>query len=364
LQQNLKALDGIRGLAAFYVFVHHARLGLSQPFFNGLVMHPEKYTWYDKIMVYAFGLFKYGHEAVIVFFVLSGFVIHLKQAEPGYRFLSFDKLAYFKKRIIRIYPTLLVSFLLCVVVDYLIFLISGQDLKIIFSKYHLSNFLYNLFLIPESPIWGYNFPMWSLKHEWFFYLLYPFLLWLSTKKVYFPLIIIFLLFGSYTLGYSIPFIGAAAYTIMVWSLGCILAYYYKNHKSNLINYFPYLLVIICVYPFINREDSKMYPLLDMVFGLIMVGNLSIVLIFRSNFINKTLAKFAWLGSFSFSIYLLHSPLIDLFRAIAFYYQKNTVLPYHQWYILLAVSLITPIIYLIYYFTERKAILYKSKIITS
>ena len=42
--------------------------------------------------MYCFSLFRYGHEAVLFFFVLSGFVIHLRyarrMAEQGVRFIE------------------------------------------------------------------------------------------------------------------------------------------------------------------------------------------------------------------------------------------------------------------------------------
>lgn len=312
-------------------------------------------------MVYIFGLFKYGHEAVIVFFVLSGFVIHLKQASPDFIYSKFSLIEYLKKRIIRIYPTLITSFVLCAAVDYFITRITGENLLLRFSKYNVSSFVYNLFLIPETPIWGYNFPMWSLKHEWFFYLLYPVLLLLSRKSMYLSTAITTLLFFSYAFGLSIPYIGPAAYTLQVWYTGMILAHCYKNKESNLISDFPYLALIILVYPLIDRERVSTYPILDFTFGLIVSGALSMVVLSKSKRLNKLLSRFAWVGSFSFSLYLLHSPLIDLFKVIVLQLKSTNELPFHQWYILISVLVIIPVIYFIYYFTERIAIIYKNNI---
>jgi peptidoglycan/LPS O-acetylase OafA/YrhL len=73
LKENLKALDGLRGLAALYIMVHHAHLALTQAYQNGLALHPGKYAWYDKVAVYFFSLFKFGHEAVLkntIFWIL------------------------------------------------------------------------------------------------------------------------------------------------------------------------------------------------------------------------------------------------------------------------------------------------------
>ena len=74
-------LDGFRGLAAFYVMVGHARWLLWEGYSQGFQKHPESYTAINKALMYFFSLFKYGHEAVLFFFVLSGFVIHLRYAK-------------------------------------------------------------------------------------------------------------------------------------------------------------------------------------------------------------------------------------------------------------------------------------------
>ncbi|WP_343523813.1 acyltransferase [Pedobacter sp.] len=358
MKENLKALDGLRGLAALYVLVHHARLALTQPYLNGLGAHPEQYEWYDKLMVYVFGLFKFGHEAVIVFFVLSGFVIHLKQADKNYSFQNFKVISYLKKRVIRIYPTLLVSFLVCVLTDLLIYRFATNDLTI-FSKYTLSNFLYNVFLIPEAPIWGNNFPVWSLKHEWFFYLLYPLLLWSYQRYKPLPIFISFVLFFAYLLHLRIPFIGAAAYTLSIWLLGVILASLYKKDLT-LINYIHYLIGLGFVYLLIDRENSDYYPFLDLCFGLIATGVLALIIKNKLPLVNKFLVAVSGLGAFSYSLYLLHFPILNLFKEIALRYTSNHQLPYHLWGVLLAIIITMPLIYAIYYCTERVAINYKKK----
>ena len=358
MKENLKALDGLRGLAALYVLIHHARLMLTQPYFNGLAAHPEQYEWYDKLMVYGFGLFKFGHEAVVIFFVLSGFVIHLKQADTNSSFQNFNTISYFKKRVIRIYPTLLVSFLLCVLTDFLVYLFVTNDLAI-FSKYTLVSFLYNLFLVPEAPIWGNNFPVWSLKHEWFFYMLYPFLLWSYHRYKLLPILISSLLFFGYLFHVKIPFIGAAAYTLTIWLLGVILASLYKK-DIKLVNYVHYLIGLGFVYLLINRKNSDYYPFLDLCFGLIAAGVLALIVKNKLPLVNRFLTAISGLGAFSYSLYLLHFPILNLFREIALRYTENHQLPYHLWYVLLAIVVSLPIIYGIYYYTERITFNYKKK----
>lgn len=360
MKENFAVLDGLRGISALYVLIHHARLLLTQSYNQGLNLYPEKYEWLDKLMVYFFGLFKFGHEAVIVFFVLSGFLIHLRQASPTFDFRKFKILSYLEKRVLRIYPTLLTSFLLCLGCDYIIYVFTDNSFISVFSKYNLYSFISNIFLIPNDSVWGVNFPMWSLKHEWFFYMLYPLLLWLAQKHIYYSLFVVFGLFISYIFGFQIPLVGSAAYTLMVWSLGCFLAEIYQRKKLTLLKVLPYFMLLIIFYFFLYQKTSY-YPLLDVTFGFVVMGVLAYFITNKKNIVSWILTKMEWLGKFSFSLYLLHWPIFHLYRTILLFYQKTDQLPYHLWHVVLSICISIPIIYLIYYYTERIAINYKERI---
>jgi peptidoglycan/LPS O-acetylase OafA/YrhL len=77
---KLLFLDGLRGLAAAYVVLGHGRALFWEGFTDGFLKNTYSYTPFEKLQMYFFSLFKFGHEAVLFFFVLSGFVIHLKYA--------------------------------------------------------------------------------------------------------------------------------------------------------------------------------------------------------------------------------------------------------------------------------------------
>ena len=77
---DLRFLDGLRGLAALYVMIGHARWLLWEGYSEGYLQHPDSYSQAGKALVYFFSIFRYGREAVLFFFVLSGFVIHLRYA--------------------------------------------------------------------------------------------------------------------------------------------------------------------------------------------------------------------------------------------------------------------------------------------
>ena len=117
---SLIFLDGLRGLAAFYVMVGHARWLLWEGYSVGFQKHPASYSTINKALMYFFSLFKYGHEAVLFFFVLSGFVIHLRYArqmkEQGNE-AKFDWAAFVWRRARRLYPPLLAALGLTFILD-------------------------------------------------------------------------------------------------------------------------------------------------------------------------------------------------------------------------------------------------------
>jgi hypothetical protein len=63
--QNLLFLDGLRGLAAFYVMVGHARWLLWEGYGEGFQQHPGSYSIVNKVLMYFFSLFKYGLHFIV-----------------------------------------------------------------------------------------------------------------------------------------------------------------------------------------------------------------------------------------------------------------------------------------------------------
>ncbi|RZK49205.1 MAG: acyltransferase [Pedobacter sp.] len=350
---HITVLNGLRGFAALYVLIHHARLLLAQPYKYGLAIVPEKFSFIDKFLVYTFGLFKFGHEAVIIFFVLSGFVIHLKQAQVDFKYSKFSLNKFFKKRIIRLWPTLITAMLLCVLFDAICFLyLKESD---VFQKYNRINFVQNILLIPNSADWGNNYPLWSLKHEWVFYLLYPCLLFLKTKQKLIPIIILSTTYLLYLLGIKIPILQNVAYTVLIWYLGVILADLYIKHNKRLKNVYPYFFVPILSYPLLDRNNIDTFPILDLVFGIFTMGLICCLLYNRFNKLNLFFNKFKLIGLYSYSLYLLHWPIQEFLQRIILKFSIHQTLPYHQWYTILGTVVSFSIAYLIYLVTEKPSL---------
>ena len=193
-RKKLLFLDGLRGLAALYVLVGHARWLLWEGFSTGYATHPDHYSLAGKLLVFGLALFRWGHEAVLFFFVLSGFVIHLRYAtglkrDPAYRF---GFAGYLARRARRLYPPMLMALAITWTLDTL-----GARLQLptflhtsaypvinanIGSDHSLRVLLRNLVFI-MNPVFGSDGPLWSLNYEWYFYLLYPLVFLIERRSI-------------------------------------------------------------------------------------------------------------------------------------------------------------------------------------
>jgi peptidoglycan/LPS O-acetylase OafA/YrhL len=117
---KLYKLEALRGLAAFYVVLHHAL--------------PHKYLVGG---FNAYNFFRFGQEAVILFFLLSGFVI--KYSHSFSKDKSFRQ--YFLKRFLRIYVPLICVF----GVSYLILSLAAGSL----IDPNLGQLFGNLFMLQD-----------------------------------------------------------------------------------------------------------------------------------------------------------------------------------------------------------------------
>ena len=118
VKKSLAFLDGLRGLAALYVATGHARWLLWEGGEN-FKQQAHHYTMTDKVLAIGMSSFKFGHEMVLFFFVLSGFVIHLRsslQLSKGEE-APFSFGTYFFKRFKRIMPPYLFAFALTFICD-------------------------------------------------------------------------------------------------------------------------------------------------------------------------------------------------------------------------------------------------------
>lgn len=158
----IKPLTSLRFIFAMMVFLSHLWfLQDDSPFYKQL---------YDDI-------FYEGYIGVSFFFILSGFVLgysyHDKILGGQIKFGQF-----WLARFARIYPLHLLTLLIAIPLSF-----KGD------STEWITRFVLNIFLIqsfvPSSDIYFYfNSVSWSISDEWFFYLMFPFLVFLMLRRKY------------------------------------------------------------------------------------------------------------------------------------------------------------------------------------
>jgi peptidoglycan/LPS O-acetylase OafA/YrhL len=166
--RRLEYIDGLRALAALWVAAHHA-IETSEP--TRLLEMPI-------VGPVLASLFK-GQFPVMVFLMLSGFCLYYpyvkKDPRPafttGYR-------AFLARRARRIAPPYLWAGLFCLIMAVIPALQVGrwQQVGPIDGRVILSHLLFVHNLIPSHAT-KIDYPMWSIGLEWQLYLLFPLLMW-------------------------------------------------------------------------------------------------------------------------------------------------------------------------------------------
>jgi peptidoglycan/LPS O-acetylase OafA/YrhL len=149
------------------------------------------------LLVLFYGVTGWGHEAVIAFFLLSGYLVGGGLIEAGLGRASLC--SYFIHRVSRIYAVLAPALLLTLVLD-----LAGEQLApalyrradwsssldyAVTGRQSLSVLACNLVNLQDAycPTFGSNGPLWSLAYEWFYYLSFPFLIsachWLRSRPL-------------------------------------------------------------------------------------------------------------------------------------------------------------------------------------
>lgn len=169
------SLDGLRGVAAFVVLLHH--IALLSPAFAFTYQAPDLLPMDNPVWWLShtpLKLLTAGPEAVIVFFLLSGFVLTLEPLrKPDY-----DWIAYYPRRLVRLYVPIIASVVLAVV---LILLVPRDPSR---ASSPWVGMLADPSLRPWSiigeatvlfhpPLFPINGPLWSLVWEVWFSLLLP-----------------------------------------------------------------------------------------------------------------------------------------------------------------------------------------------
>jgi peptidoglycan/LPS O-acetylase OafA/YrhL len=153
---RLSFLDGIRALAALYVVLSHQVLDVHESLGRAL-----------RVATFPF---QYGHYAVDVFIVLSGYCLMLPVARSGRDHLRGGTKEYIQARALRILPPYYAALILSALV--LAIVGRASDVKLVDLIAHLL-VIHNF---NSHWVWSINPPLWSVAVEWQIYFALPLLL--------------------------------------------------------------------------------------------------------------------------------------------------------------------------------------------
>ncbi len=177
------SLDLMRGLAALAVCAGHARAFVLVDWVD-----VRDHGVLDALIYFATGL---GHQAVVVFFVLSGYFVG-GGVEAAWRHGRWSWTSYAVNRLTRLLMVLLPALLLTLLLDtvgaglaggydgtYHALLASGPAPNAP-ARHDAAAFFGNLAFLQTIvvPVYGSNGPLWSLANEFWYYVVFP-LAWVA-----------------------------------------------------------------------------------------------------------------------------------------------------------------------------------------
>ena len=290
-------LDGIRGLAACVVFIHHS---------------PE---WFRPIS------FTHGYLAVDLFFMMSGFVLAHSYDSKMLRGYSSTK--FLIKRCLRLYPL------------YFLGLFLGLLTKPLGLTSFLPGWILALMGLSGIPvllsgatfIFPYNIPAWSLWFEGASNILYAILLFkLKTQQLVWLILCsgLCLSLGSLSLngldggGYQDSFYMGFFRIMFSFLTGLVLyRHWQKNHLKPVHSDWLALGLLISVVTALTFTPDKNFSIL---YDLVATGLLFPVIIYSCATVNpgRLLTRlYSEAGAISYSLYILHWPLVKILGIILF-----------------------------------------------
>jgi peptidoglycan/LPS O-acetylase OafA/YrhL len=307
-------LDIIRIAASIAVFLDHI---CSYPFTRNVIWHP---------------LGTYGETAIIIFFVLSGYVI-------AYVVSTRENTAslYVSARVSRIYSVVIIALIATSIFDNLGLQFNPEfysHQKIMWKPQSIMGYVSSFFFINEYQIFkfngispGTNAPFWSLSFEVAYYVAAGLILFLK-KWAAIPAIVLLLALAGKTIVALLP----------LWILGYCL-YYFRLPRINMILLYALFVLSLCflvsapkiasVLP-TSESFDMLFPWGRGPFNRNLVKDYMTAAFFCINLVcarailaseNYKIPHFftssvRWMASLTFPLYLLHFPALSFFGAIS------------------------------------------------
>ena len=328
-------LDLLRILSAFYVFIFHVGSGEID---TKLIFSTHHFSEILGLNYYS------AHYFVIVFFVLSGYLITMSASRPNISVKTF-----ITARLGRLYSVLIPALFLSFLVAKILIIGNYYPLDLIKNNTLLvQRFILNATFLSQS--WSLNAtpplnnPFWSVQYEFMYYLIIA--SWLLVKnRLKYILILLIILISGLKVMLLFP----------CWLLGSFLYFIVSKKKTinigiSVMLFFSTLILLFLILtgrlilPFEKPiGDHDFYGFLlffswnfkaDLIFSFLVATNVFAIFSLSkkmeyfntSSVFNKLHAKIQIISNCSYTLYLFHLPLLFLFSSIIPY---DKTISFHQ-----------------------------------
>ena len=314
---HLNHLDGLRALAAVYVTIFHAKC-MVWPMDNTPLGELRKFVSWSM----------YGHWSVCIFIVLSGYCLMLPVVNSPDITLRGGLVGFMKRRARRILPPYYFALILSLLLIWTsIGSVTGtawdRSLPVTFHSIisHLT-LTHNLFFFKDQSINDYsqiNYPFWSVAVEWQIYFTFPILLlmwrrlgglWATTLWTLISYMFVFLFRPSQLIGITPQFYALFGLGALGAAISVSPSALWEKARARV----PWLAVTIgSALAVLALRNMKNGRILDFLVGL---STLCLLVLLSQPAGERLRAicsarPLVSIGSYSYSLYLLHAPLLQL-----------------------------------------------------
>ncbi len=331
---NFRNLDALRGLLAVYVAIGHCRWLLWGGHAAWLAF---SYQPWEVVPAYASAAFRFGREAVMVFFVLSGFFIHYQAARRSIDSSPPGAASFYRRRWHRLAPPYFFALVVTIVFDAvgrswwptLYLSRTGDPLldeTFAWGGYSAAAVLPALVVLPTSlgRDFGSNGPLWSLAFEAVYYAIYPAWLWLRRRNA------LAAFAGVPAACLALAFIPVTAFPVTVlahypiWLAGAFLAE--RMAGAGVTSRTAMMGAALFGGGVMLRVLIPTVPLA--LIGALLFGTGAVMFFAAVQWRNRLVAFAEFLGVRSYTIYIVHFPFLALISAYVIHTQGGR--PLHGW----------------------------------
>ncbi|MFC4262689.1 acyltransferase family protein [Ferruginibacter yonginensis] len=309
-KRNLNLIQVLRGVASLLVVLFHTTSLIKESIHLNFIG----------------GFFLFGGAGVDIFFVLSGFIIAYSSQQLHYKNNSFT--SFLKRRFVRVFPVYWVIITLLLALQIMLPTFYNNQYNL-----NASNLLSTFLLLPQHTM--LNGVSWTLSYEIFFYILFSLSFLIPNKKVltvisvlYLAIIILLPLMG---------FINHSSWYYFVFFpmnieffMGIAIAVFMKKISLNLGKILVLLgtILFLCAGVLYNNDIALVAGFFNRVifFGVPSFFIIAGVVRLEQQKQIKTNRILNSLGTASYSLYLIHLPIIAAFlKLTGKYFNQSAIL---------------------------------------